>query len=78
MAQGAFGPQFVEQLLGLDKHLFAAHRTAKKPSPRTRNLLFSKQSDTSSVQPATVAPLSTRAGQPEPIFSNSSAIARIV
>ena len=47
MAQRAFRPKFFEQLLGPCKYLFVALTTAKQASPGPRNLLFSKQSDTS-------------------------------
>jgi hypothetical protein len=47
MPQRALGPQFRKQLLGLRKNLIAVVCAAEQASPRTRYLLFSKQSDTS-------------------------------
>jgi hypothetical protein len=49
MSQRAFRPEFVEQLLGLAQCLVGALYAAKQTSPRTRYLLFSKQSNTSSI-----------------------------
>ena len=43
VAQGAFGPQFVEQLFGLGERFVGASRAAKEDSPGMCNLVFSKQ-----------------------------------
>jgi hypothetical protein len=47
MPQRALGPKFVEQLLGFGKSLVRASSSAEQASPRTGNLLFSQQNNTS-------------------------------
>ena len=47
MAQGAFRPKLVQQLLGLLEHLVGTPGTAEQASPGTGNLLFCQQSNTS-------------------------------